>query len=105
MEAIDNLDEILSVPGVDAAFIGPYDLSSSMGLTGEFDHPNMVDALQKMLDACQKYDVIPGIHIVEADPTQVQFRIDQGYRFIAYSVDITMISTLSTELINKIKLQ
>lgn len=101
--AINNLDEILSVSGIDAAIIGPYDLSSSMGLTGNFSHPKMVDAIQQTLEACNRHNVLPGIHVVEPNPSDVQFRIEQGYRFIAYSVDITMISKLSLEFIEKFK--
>jgi 2-dehydro-3-deoxyglucarate aldolase len=97
-KAIDNLEDILSVPGIDAAFIGPYDLSASMGLTGEFNHPRMKQAISKVLDVCEKKNITPGIHIVDPDIGQVTARIDQGYRLIAFSVDITMISTMAKKL-------
>jgi 2-dehydro-3-deoxyglucarate aldolase len=103
IDAINNLDAILSTEGVDAAIIGPYDLSSSMGITGQFDHPDMVSAIQKNLEVCNKYGVMPGIHVVKPNPDEVQARLDQGYRFIAYSVDITMVSTLSQKFIQQFK--
>lgn len=102
-DAINNLDDILSVEGIDAAIIGPYDLSASMGLTGKFDHPDMVEAIQRNLDICTKHNVMPGIHIVQPNPDEVESRIKQGYRFIAYSVDITMISSISKSIIKKFK--
>ena len=103
IDAINNLDEILSVEGVDAAMIGPYDLSNSMNLTGQFNHPDVEVAVSKMLEKCIEYGVMPGIHIVKPDTEQVKDRITQGYRFIAYSVDITMISELSTEALSNLK--
>lgn len=98
VDAIRNLESILSVPGIDAAMIGPYDLSASMGITGQFDHPDMVAAIDRMLVLCKKYNVIPGIHQVQPDPELVKFRIKQGYRFIAYSVDFTFVSHASKQL-------
>lgn len=99
IDAIRNLDSILSVPGIDAAMIGPYDLSASMGLTGQFDHPRMQDAISLMLDLCRKYEVMPGIHQVQPDPDAVKGRIEQGYRFIAYSVDLTLVSHSSNQFL------
>ena len=89
--AIANINEILSVPGVDAVMIGPYDLSASMGLTGQFDHPEMIAATRTILAACQKQGVIPGIHVVQPNPDEAVSRYREGYRFIAYSLDITML--------------
>tara|TARA_R110000868_G_scaffold383578_12_gene650768 strand:- start:18734 stop:19483 length:750 start_codon:yes stop_codon:yes gene_type:complete len=103
VDAITNLEEILSVKGIDAAIIGPYDLSASMGLQGQLDHPKMEEAIRYNLETCLKAGVIPGIHEVDTDPDKVRMRIDQGYKFIAYSVDIKMISDLSIRALNKIK--
>jgi len=91
VEGVRQIDKILDVPGVDAAFIGPYDLSSSMGITGQFDHPDMITAKQFILDACQAHGVAPGIHVVQPDADEVVRSIDKGYRLIAYSLDITML--------------
>lgn len=93
IEAVDNIDEILSVDGIDAVFIGPYDLSASMGLTGQFDHPDYIAARDRILDACRRHNTIPGLHVVPPDPQQVIDRQSEGYRFIAYSLDITMLTT------------
>lgn len=103
VDAIENLEEILSVDGIDAAMIGPYDLSASMGLAGELDHPKMEEAIAFNLSVCQKQAVTPGIHVVQPDPEQVSLRIQQGYRFIAYSVDIKMIADISLQGLNNIK--
>jgi 2-dehydro-3-deoxyglucarate aldolase len=93
VRAVENINEILAVPGIDAVFIGPYDLSASMGITGQFDHPDYEAATQTVLKACQSHAVTPGIHVVQPDVSDVEKRYREGYRFIAYSLDITMLLT------------
>jgi 2-dehydro-3-deoxyglucarate aldolase len=97
IDGVQHIDEILSVPGVDAVFIGPYDLSASMGITGQFDGPRMLDATERILSACQEHGVTPGIHVVPPDAEEVVQRIRQGYRLIAYSLDITMLAKACQE--------
>jgi 2-dehydro-3-deoxyglucarate aldolase len=90
-KAVANVDEILDTPGVDAAFIGPYDLSASMGKTGQFDDPEVLLAQQTLLDACKKHNVAAGIHVVTVDSEDVQKRIEKGYQFIACGTDTLLI--------------
>jgi 2-dehydro-3-deoxyglucarate aldolase len=87
IEAVDNVETILATPGIDATFIGPYDLSASMGLPGEMDHPDVVRAEQTMLAACRRRGVPAGIHVVPVDGGQVRRRMEEGFRFIACSID------------------
>jgi 2-keto-3-deoxy-L-rhamnonate aldolase RhmA len=61
--AVDRRDELLSVPGIDALMIGPADLSISLGVPGEFDHPKMVENIELVRESCLKYGVAPGIHM------------------------------------------
>ena len=97
INAVENINEILSVPGIDAVFIGPYDLSASMGITSLFEHPDYVAATETVLEACQSHGVSPGIHVVQPDVSEVERRYHEGYRFIAYSLDITMLLTSCRE--------
>jgi 2-dehydro-3-deoxyglucarate aldolase/4-hydroxy-2-oxoheptanedioate aldolase len=60
--AVDRRDELLSVPGLDAVLIGPVDLSISLGVAGDFEHPKMVEAMEKVRDSCVKHGVAPGTH-------------------------------------------
>jgi len=85
--AVKNADAILATPGVDAVLIGPYDLSASMGLAGQLQHPDVLAAQQAILDACQRRNIPPGIHVVPVDADEVQRRIRQGFRFIACGID------------------
>ncbi len=93
IEAVENIDEILSVEGIDAAFIGPYDLSASMGITAQFDHPKFSEARNRILGACKRHHVSPGIHVVEPNPAEASNRIKEGFNLLAYSLDITMIQS------------
>jgi 2-dehydro-3-deoxyglucarate aldolase len=91
IDAIRKVDSILSTAGIDAAFIGPYDLSASMGLSGQIQHPDVLFAQQQILDACKKHHVPAGIHVVSLEPSEVQRRIEQGFRFIGLSLDTEFI--------------
>ena len=103
IDAVHNIDAILSVPGIDAAFIGPYDLTASMGITAQFEHPDYLAARASILAACRRHAVAPGIHVVPPAPDQVRARIAEGYRFIGYSLDITMLTTACTEGLTEIR--
>jgi len=92
-EAIERLDEILAVPGVDGLIIGPYDLSCSMGIPGEFGHQGFVAAMKRILEAGKRRGCAVGLHIVEPDLRALEGAVEEGYNFIAYSVDIRMLDS------------
>ena len=81
-QAIENLDEILSVPGVDVAYIGPADLSVSLGFPPASYHEDAkyVGAVQAVVDACRKHGVVPGFH--GGNPANARARAEQGFRFV-----------------------
>ena len=90
VDAVANIDEILSVEGVDGTFIGPYDLSSSMGIPGELDHPDMRVAQDRVLKATLDRGMIAGMHLVHPATVGALLpdAIARGYRFIALGADI-----------------
>ena len=98
IDAVNNLDEILEVDGVDGFIVGPYDLSGSLGIPGEFNHPLMRDAMDRIVSKGTASGKVPGIHVVEPDSIQLNQRIEQGYRFIAYSLDIRMLDTCCRQI-------
>jgi len=91
IEAVGNINDILSVDGVDAAFIGPYDLTASMGITAQFDHSDYLAAVTEIKAACDRHGVCPGVHVVQPDTEAVKARMAEGFRMMAYSLDITML--------------
>jgi 2-keto-3-deoxy-L-rhamnonate aldolase RhmA len=62
-KAVEHVDEILSVEGVDVALIGPGDLAQSLGISMKMDHPHMIEAIGKVVVACQKRNIITGLHV------------------------------------------
>ena len=103
IDGMKQLDAILGVFGVDAAFLGPYDLSSSMGNAGEFNHPNFHDVCTKFLKCCKVHNVIAGIHVVQPNPDEAIERIQQGYGMIAYSLDLTFLTHSIGQGLKRIK--
>jgi 2-keto-3-deoxy-L-rhamnonate aldolase RhmA len=89
-DAVANIAEILSVPGLDGTFIGPYDLSLSLGIPGQITHPEVLAAKKKVLDATLAHGLIAGVHFVHPGTAADDCRqaIKEGYRFIALGTDI-----------------
>ncbi len=86
-DAIANLEAILRVDGVDGVFIGPLDLSGSMGVTGQLDHPQMVAALEKYRSACRAHRKSAGLHIIRPSDDNVRRALDEGYTMLALGLD------------------
>jgi 2-keto-3-deoxy-L-rhamnonate aldolase RhmA len=87
IDAVKNIDSILSIDGVDGAFIGPYDLSGSMNLTGQISHPDVMKACDEMLIACKKYNKAAGVHVVPVDSEKIKDFANKKFTFIAASLD------------------
>lgn len=87
LKSLDELDLILQVGGLDAVFIGPYDLSASMGLTGQFEAVEFSRVMKTIRDRCAAHRVSCGLHVVMPDVSTLRQRISEGYLFIAYSID------------------
>ena len=85
--AVANLESILAVSGLDAILIGPYDLSASMGITGQFDDPSFLAMMNKIHHLCATSCISSGIHVVAPDQKVLEQRIIEGYRFLAFSID------------------
>jgi 2-keto-3-deoxy-L-rhamnonate aldolase RhmA len=90
IDAVNNIEEILSVEGVDGTYIGPYDLSMSMGLPGQIHHPEVRAAMDRVLKATIEKGLAPGIHLVH--PSDAESKIHDftkvGYTFITIASDI-----------------
>jgi len=98
VQAIENAEEILSVPGIDAIFIGPNDLHNSMGKPPSFesDDKQFVQSVEHILNTARKHGVAPGIHVVDADAAQR--RIAQGFQFVAVASEAGMMLAKAQEI-------
>lgn len=96
-EGVERVDEIVNVDGVDAVFIGPYDLSASYGVPGELSHPRVVEAMRRVVTAARARGKAAGIHVVHPPVAQVTERLDEGFRFIAYGGDMLFLTPAAND--------
>jgi len=100
--AVDNLTELLSVPGIDGVIIGPHDLTCSMGIPEEYNNPMFEETVTKIIKECVTRNLGIGIHLSEEPEQQIKWaRV--GVNIILHSSDISLFSKMLTEDINKIR--
>ena len=104
VKAIEKADEILSVPGIDAFFVGPNDLLKSMGKkpTWDSDAPEFLDALDHLKSTAKKYNVAAGIHVASVD--FVKTRVEEGFQFIAVASEAGMMLSKAQEITKSLDL-
>ncbi len=103
INAVKNAEAILSVEGVDGYMLGPYDLSASMGLTGDLDHPEVLAAMDKVRETAKTLGKPGGLHVVEPDEKRLKEAAESGFTFIAYSIDTRIIDTVCRAGIKAVK--
>ncbi|MDV3244028.1 MAG: aldolase/citrate lyase family protein [Nitrososphaerales archaeon] len=84
-EAVDNVEGILSVPEVDVAFVGPSDLTMSLGLLDDRSNPRVMDAMKKVVRSCESHRKVPGV--LAATPEEAKLAVSLGFRFIGLGSD------------------
>ena len=89
IRAVECIEEIAAVPGIDGVLIGPYDLSASMGLMGQIDHPRVVEAIDRVTAVCQRRGLKLGIFGVT--PAAVRPYLVKGYTFVVAGVDTILL--------------
>lgn len=94
VDAVNSIDEILAVDGIDAYIIGPYDLSGSMGRPGDLNHPDVQSAITRVLEAGHRSGKPGGIHVIEPDQDELQRRITAGFNFLGYGLDIRILDSV-----------
>ncbi|HSR08048.1 MAG TPA: aldolase/citrate lyase family protein [Bryobacteraceae bacterium] len=99
--ALDRIDELLSVPKIDAVMIGPADLSISLGVPGQFEHPKLIEAIEKIRDACNRRGIAPGLHMRSLK--LIQYWRDHGLRFLSCNSEIGFLLDKATETVAALK--
>lgn len=100
-QGIINLDEIIQLPGIDVIFIGPYDLSQSLGLAGQVDHPLVLEKMQEVVSKAQRAGLVVGTFVDNLEVAALWSRM--GVQFMAYSVDTGIIYQASRDIVCKIR--
>ena len=103
IDAVNNLEEILTVKGIDGFFVGPYDLSGSLGKPGQFDAPAIIEALAKVKTISDKCNALSGFHVIQPDIEDFNKKKNEGYRFIAFSLDTLFLGQMCRNLIPKLR--
>ena len=86
---VENVDSIMAVPGIDMAHVGHFDLSLTMGIPGQFDHPDFQAAIDAILAACRKHGKPAGFLAPDAEWGRAWMA--RGFRFVSYSIDILLL--------------
>jgi 2-dehydro-3-deoxyglucarate aldolase/4-hydroxy-2-oxoheptanedioate aldolase len=100
-EAVRNIDAILDVPGIDGVFVGPFDLSGSMDLPGQINHPRVQEAITKVIQACEKRDIARCIYA--HTPAHARTYLAQGYRVIGLCTDYIMLARTAAGYLKEVR--
>lgn len=87
IKGVQEIEGIISTEGIDGVIVGPYDLSGSLGIPGQYNEPIVVEALKQVEDTCIRNNFSMGYHVVEPDIQLVRDKQEVGYNFIAFSTD------------------
>ena len=100
-ESLEVIDQIAAVEGIDVIFLGPFDLSQSLGIPGQTAHPLIQAAKERVLEVCQRHGKAAGIFA--ADGQQAKERMEEGFQVIAMNMDLTLYAIKCQEEVKKAK--
>ncbi len=101
LACVERRDELLSVPGIDAIMIGPADLSISLGVPGEFDHPKMIETIELVKESCLKHGVAPGIHLRAL--SLAKYWKEHGMKFLSCGAETGFLLESATAVASALK--
>jgi len=101
VRAFEARNELLSVAGIDAVLIGPADLSVSLGVPGEFQHPRMIETIEAIRDSCVRFGVAPGLHARSS--ALAKFWRDRGMLFLSCSNEVALLQERASEVIAELR--
>ena len=97
-DAVENFEEIVGVSGVDGFIVGPYDLSGSLGVPGNFKHPLMVKSLSDIRKKTKSTGALAGLHLIKPDLKEFQKKKAEGYKFLAFSLDTLLLGSACRQI-------
>ncbi len=101
IRAVENIEAIVRVEGIDAVFVGPFDLSASLGRPGEVRHPEVVEAIERVTAACMAARMPLGIF--GTGPEAVRPYLDRGYTLVAAGVDTMILGDAASKLLEGLR--
>lgn len=100
-ECLDSIEEIVAIDGVDGIFVGPYDLSTALGKPGQFGDPEIVEAIQHIVDVCKKANKISFIYAGDLQTTLKDFEL--GYDAVCYGMDAMILLQAVKDIVASVK--
>jgi len=100
LRAVEAREELLAIDGVDAVLVGPADLSISLGVPGEFEHPRLISAVESIMDTCGRRNIVPGIHV--RLPNLAKMWRDKGMRLLSCSTEATMLLERASAIVQEL---
>ncbi len=101
IDAVNNIEAIVQVPGVDAVLVGPYDLSASLGRPGEVTHPEVKSAIEHITQVCQATQMPLGIFGMTLEA--VKPYIERGYTLVIVSIDTVLLGNAARQLLAQLR--
>jgi 4-hydroxy-2-oxoheptanedioate aldolase len=102
-DAVNRIDEILEVPGIDMLFIAPYDITQSLGIPGQFDHPKFIETAMRAELAVQKSGIELGTFVPTVEKGRAH--LDRGYKLLMFAYDGMLIENTITPLVQSLQSQ
>jgi len=99
--AVERADELLSLNGVDAIMVGPADLSISLGVPGQFDHPLMIETICKLIERCNRHKVVPGIQTRSV--AMARQWVERGMRFVGVAAEHVLLLEKARETVAQLR--
>lgn len=103
IEAVNNLEDILSTKGIDAIMVGPYDLSASMGKPGRYEEEDVVEALDRVIKVTKASNVSLGFHVIPSRAEDILKKVKEDYTFLAFSIDFFFLGDRAREEMSKLR--
>ncbi len=103
IEGVQNIEDIISTQGIDGVIIGPYDLSGSIGIPGNFNDEKVISAINNVEINCNRYQKSLGYHVIEPNGDLVVEKINSGYNFIAFSTDFLFLGKKASNEMSIVK--
>jgi len=103
IQAVEKIDEIISVEGIDGVIIGPYDLSASLKIPGELENEELTGAINHVKSVCKVHNHPFGFHVIKPDYKEVKIKIDDGYSIIGFSLDFFFLGEKARNEMLKVK--
>jgi 2-dehydro-3-deoxyglucarate aldolase len=101
IDAVRNVEQIMDTDGVDAIFIGPYDLSASMGKAGQIADPEVQDAIARVRRACLSRKFPMGIFAGDAEAARQA--LDQGFTLVAVGAEVTLLANVASQMVRTLR--